>query len=506
MLSRFGLRARMAASYVLVSAAALLVVEVVVLTLVVPTLRSASDTVEQANHEKARAERGEARAKAEGAAAEDAAELSLLASRLMTERPGITDTDLLSAVAEEGFESTALSDAQRRGELAPGDVEVLTTPGGQVVATSSERDVPNGSVLPTATGWPNRPVAVAEKGAGSRVVGIVHTHLTGSAPEADAGGTTKSRTGTTAGDAGADDAGTLAGGIDVERAVLLPGLVVLALIVPVGVLFGLLSTGPLIRRIRRLAEGTATMAGGDLQARVPVSGADEVGRLEAGFNWMAERLDTAVRAERDAAGADARREERTRIARELHDSVSQHLFSLNLLAGGLRRALPEGSELRHQAESMERTVNRTMREMRAMLLELRPVALEDAGLVAAVEELCRAYEVRLGIRVTADVTELNADPAVEHAVLRVVQEALANAARHGEADVVELRVADVHGHVVVAIRDHGRGFDPARVGERHGMGLDLMRERVVELGGTVDVSSAPSRGTTVQVRIPAGVP
>jgi signal transduction histidine kinase len=211
-----------------------------------------------------------------------------------------------------------------------------------------------------------------------------------------------------------------------------------------------------------------------------------------------------VAAERDAAGSQARLAERTRIARELHDSVSQQLFSLNLLAGGMRRALPPESELRRQAESMERTVDRTMREMRAMLLELRPVGLEDAGLVAALDELCLAYEARLGIRVSADVDDVRMDPPVEHAVLRVVQEALANAARHGGADEIELSVAEVQGHVVVAISDRGRGFDTAHVGQRHGLGLDLMRERVTELGGSVDVVSAPARGTTVRVRIPAG--
>jgi len=140
----------------------------------------------------------------------------------------------------------------------------------------------------------------------------------------------------------------------------------------------------------------------------------------------------------------------------------------------------------------------------AMLLELRPVSLEDAGLVAALTELCRAYEARLGIRVSADVGQLRAEPAVEHAVLRVTQEALSNAARHGQADRIELSVEEVAGHVVVAIRDHGCGFEPAQAAGRHGLGLALMRERVAELGGTLDVASAPERGTTVRAEIPVG--
>jgi signal transduction histidine kinase len=272
----------------------------------------------------------------------------------------------------------------------------------------------------------------------------------------------------------------------------------------VGGLFGLLSTRWLIRRIRRLAAGTSAMAAGDLRSRIPVSGNDEVGRLEHGFNLMAERLEAAVHVERDAAGSAARRAERTRIARELHDAISQDLFSASLLAGGLRKALPSESGLRHQAESMERTLERTMREMRAMMLELRPVALEDAGLAAAVDELCRAYETRLGIRISADIGSPRLKPPVEHAVLRVVQEALGNAVRHGRPETIELSVIDGDGRVTVMVRDDGQGFDRHRVSERRGMGLELMRERVAELGGEVEVASTPEQGTTVRVLIPDG--
>jgi signal transduction histidine kinase len=510
MVSRFGLRTRMAASYVLVSAAAVLVVEVVLLTLVAPAIRSASDTVDKANDRAAQATRSEVLTKVRLGAAEDAGRVSEAANDLATERPGTTDAALLAAAADRAFGALPLVTSIRAGQFGNGASEVLTDPDRRVVATSAEKDVRSGSVLPAdaeAEGWISSPVTLdGPRDAPDRRIGFVHIRFTG---DALAGVGLKPTERVRAGNAPADTTAkappaAAANGIDVTRALVLPGVVVLALLVPVGVLFGLLSTGRLIRRVERLAEGTATMAGGDLAARIPVSGDDEVGRLEQGFNTMAERLAAAVAAERDAAGSQARLAARTRIARELHDSVSQQLFSLNLLAGGMRRALPPESELRRQAESMERTVDRTMREMRAMLLELRPVGLEDAGLVAALDELCLAYEARLGIRVSADVDDVRMDPPVEHAVLRVVQEALANAARHGGADEIELSVAEVQGHVVVAISDRGRGFDTAHVGQRHGLGLDLMRERVTELGGSVDVVSAPARGTTVRVRIPAG--
>jgi signal transduction histidine kinase len=248
------------------------------------------------------------------------------------------------------------------------------------------------------------------------------------------------------------------------------------------------------------------MADGDLRTRIPVSGGDEVGRLEHAFNSMAERLDAALEVQRKAAGSEAQRAERARIARELHDSISQDLFSASLLAGGLRKALPPNSELRHQAESMELSLVRTMREMGAMLLELRPIALEDAGLAEALGELCRAYEARLGISISTQIDDpLWLGAPVEHAVFRVIQEAIGNAVRHGDPDAIELRVAVADGRVAVTVQDDGHGFDPLMTNGRHGMGLQLMRERINELGGAVEVLSAPERGTTVLVLLPAGV-
>ena len=95
-------------------------------------------------------------------------------------------------------------------------------------------------------------------------------------------------------------------------------------------------------------------------------------------------------------------------------------------------------------------------------------------------------------------------PAAEHAVLRIVQEALGNAARHGEPETILVRLNQRNGSVTVEVRDDGRGFDPSAVAERHGMGLTLMRERVTELGGDFQLDAAPGGGATIKVRLPAG--
>jgi signal transduction histidine kinase len=281
-----------------------------------------------------------------------------------------------------------------------------------------------------------------------------------------------------------------------------PGLLVMLAALPVGVVFGLFSTRRLLGRLRRLAASTGAVADGDYQRRVPVSGSDEVAQLERSFNRMAAQLSDAMSAERQVASAN----ERARIARELHDSISQDLFSLRLLAGGLRRALPADSPLLTQVEAMERTATGTVHEMQALLLELRPVVLQDAGLVAALTELCAAYTDRLGVPVVAELEPVELEPAVEPAVLRVVQEGLANAVKHARPNRIVVAIRHDESDVVVSVTDDGDGFDPARAAQRHGMGLALMRERVAELGGSFRLDSERGEGTTVQIRLPGGRP
>jgi signal transduction histidine kinase len=299
-----------------------------------------------------------------------------------------------------------------------------------------------------------------------------------------------------------------AGGIAVSPSLRVAGLVVLAAAGPVGVAFGLLSTRRLTRRLKRLATLTLEVADGDFQRRVRVSGRDEVSLLEENFNRMAGQLQASLDANRGFAEASARHEERARIARELHDSISQELFSLSALAGGLRRALPAGSPVLPEVETMERTAGGALREMRSLLLALRPAALEETDLGGAIAGVCRAYSERLGIPVRPELelpgpgaTALPA--AVEHAVLRVTQEAVANAARHAGPDQVTVRLQADGRRVELEVADDGRGFDvAARLAEGSGLGMRTMRDRVTELGGRLTIDSAPGAGTRVRANFP----
>jgi two-component system, NarL family, sensor histidine kinase LiaS len=270
----------------------------------------------------------------------------------------------------------------------------------------------------------------------------------------------------------------------------------LVAIVPVGVLFGLLASWRLVRRVRRLERATLAVADGDYTVTLPVSGRDEVGRLEANFTTMTRQLSSALAAERQRATVDARVAERARIAREVHDAISQHLFALRMIAAGMRRA-DSGNQ---QAMVIERISEDALRDVQALLIELHPVCLDGAGLAPALQEICVAYYDRLGVTVDADLDDVTVPAPVEHALLRITQEACANAVRHGGARRLALSMTRQDGHVELAVRDAGTGFDPAAT--RVGSGLAHIRDRVAELGGTVDIDSAPGHGAAVTVRVP----
>jgi len=267
-------------------------------------------------------------------------------------------------------------------------------------------------------------------------------------------------------------------------------------IVPVGVLFGLLASRRLVRRVRRLERATLAVADGDYTVTLPASGRDEIGRLEANFTTMTRQLGSALAADRERGAGGARGAERARIAREIHDAISQHLFALRMIAAGMRRADP-GNQ---QARAIERISEEALRDMQALLTELRPASPDGAGLAPALQQICAAYHDRLGLTVDASLDEVTVPAPVEHALLRVTQEACTNAVRHGHARRLAVSLTRQDGHVELAVRDAGAGFDPAA--PQAGSGLAHIQDRVAEVGGTVDIDSAPGRGTALTVRVP----
>jgi signal transduction histidine kinase len=282
------------------------------------------------------------------------------------------------------------------------------------------------------------------------------------------------------------------------------GIILLALLVttPIGGLFGLLTTRGLVRRVRHLADATTNFANGDYSHHIPILRQDEVGQLEHHFNQMADQLLESTNRQQELAAQNARLAERTRISRELHDAISQDLFSLRLLAYGLQDALPEDSEVQTQAATLERTTSRMIREMRALLLELRPAHLEQLGLAEALKDLAASYGERLEMTVATDITPVSLPPEAEHTLLRVAQEALSNAVRHAHATRITLSLAQLEQGVDLTIRDNGEGFELDESQKQHGLGLNSMQERVRELHGTFTLHTAPGQGTDITVHLP----
>ncbi|MBA2284440.1 MAG: HAMP domain-containing protein [Ktedonobacteraceae bacterium] len=279
-------------------------------------------------------------------------------------------------------------------------------------------------------------------------------------------------------------------------------LMVTLIIAPlVGGFFGTLATRDLLRRVHDLIRATKQVTEGDYMQRVSVTASDEIGQLEQQFNGMAEQLAESTTRQRELAGQKARLAERTRISRELHDAISQDLFSLSTITAGLQAALPTDSPLQSQATTLEQTARNMRREMRALLLELRPTRLEQLGLTESLQEMAAAYRTRLGIEVTTSIEPVSLPPEREEMLLRIAQESVSNAVRHGGARVITLVLKPATGKVELSITDDGSGFDLERSQESHGLGLRLMQERVQEAGGTLYLHTAPGEGTRISVQL-----
>lgn len=199
-------------------------------------------------------------------------------------------------------------------------------------------------------------------------------------------------------------------------------------------------------------------------------------------------------------------QERERLARDLHDSVTQSLYSANLMVETARRAAQAGdmAEVERYLLRLGEVNGGALREMRLLLHQLRPLDLEGEGLVGALQRRLDAVEARTGIevRLLAE-DDLRLPPAAEDALYRIAVEALNNALKHAGAASVTVQIRRLGGRVEMAVTDDGHGFYPEDVEGRGGMGLLTMRQRAERLGGTFEIESVPGQGTTMRVTLEA---
>jgi PAS domain S-box-containing protein len=206
-----------------------------------------------------------------------------------------------------------------------------------------------------------------------------------------------------------------------------------------------------------------------------------------------------------AARLDAVREdERTRVARELHDELGQALTILKLDLAWIHRKLRSKGELRERTKVMIAHVDETIERVRRISSELRPSILDDLGLAAAIEWQLSEFQKRTDIRaqIVSDAENVRLARDAEAATFRVVQEALTNVIRHAEATRVGVVVRSEHGLLRISIEDNGKGITEEQINSAKSLGIVGMRERIARLGGKFNILSGPGKGTRLEIEIP----
>src|SRR3954454_1608890 len=257
---------------------------------------------------------------------------------------------------------------------------------------------------------------------------------------------------------------------------------------------------PLERLVDEMERADLSRPGANLRSAVDGrSDPEEVARLQLAFRRMLERLE-AERRRTSSAALAAQEEERARVARDLHDEVNQSLTALLLRLEAARVKAPV--ELAHELAETKALANQAMEELLMLARQLRPTALDDLGLKAAlaghVKELGRRGKVNASFDSRGDFSGLPAD--VQLVVYRVAQEAMSNAAQHSGAEHVHVDLAREGDRVELTVADDGSGFTFDQAAR--GLGIAGMRERALLVGGDMQVESRPDSGTRVHLTVP----
>jgi signal transduction histidine kinase len=282
-----------------------------------------------------------------------------------------------------------------------------------------------------------------------------------------------------------------------------------------GLLLGAWASRPVARRLGRALQISQAWLRGNLSLRIADPTPDDVGLLASQLDLLAEHLeqdeqDLGELRERNTRLTDQVRaltvvEERNRLARELHDSVKQHLFSLAMTASAIRarfdtlQNVPD--ELDEMVHEVETTAQAAQREMTRLIKDLRPGSLQERGLAEALNDYTLLFGAREHILIYLEVQGKDAllPPSVSESLYRVAQEALHNVARHARATRVDVHLRCIPEQVSLTIRDNGVGFDTSQ--PRRGLGLANMQERMMAVGGVLTVVSQTGAGTSVLAEV-----
>jgi len=194
-------------------------------------------------------------------------------------------------------------------------------------------------------------------------------------------------------------------------------------------------------------------------------------------------------------------QERNRLARELHDSVSQQLFAISMMCSALNESLTEESSLTKNLQVLEQMSVQAQGEMRALLLHLRPIQLEGKKLTEGVAELLTELSAKQHLEIKWYTDSIELEKGVEDHLFRILQEAISNTLRHAKAKRLEVRLRKIESFAIMKVIDDGIGFD-TKIRKAGCYGIGSMEERVSEVGGILKIISVPHAGTQIEIKIP----
>ncbi len=269
-----------------------------------------------------------------------------------------------------------------------------------------------------------------------------------------------------------------------------------------GTIYGSVATRGLTTRIDRLSEGTRAWSQGDFTQLVEDTSGDEIGQLAYNLNQMAGQLQQLMDTRRELVIVD----ERNRLARELHDSAKQQAFAAAAQISAARKLIPQDpGAAESRIEEAERLIDDLRKELTTLIEELRPAALEDKGLAPAIRAYAEDWSRQSGIELQVNIKNERQLPLdVEQMIFRIIQEALANVARHSQAGRAAIGLSYNKLDITCTVNDNGIGFDPKE--NPNGFGIRSMQERAKSLGSEIIIESALDHGTRISFTVPLEKP
>lgn len=233
---------------------------------------------------------------------------------------------------------------------------------------------------------------------------------------------------------------------------------------------------------------------------------EKIGKQIAEQAKLSQRLATEKVEDQEARIQEIIEQERNRLARELHDSVSQQLFAASMMMSAINETKQQAEESYEtkQLKMVEEMIHQSQLEMRALLLHLRPIALKNKSLQEGIEELLIELSQKVAMDINWKVEAFPLDKGIEDHLFRILQESVSNTLRHAKAGKLEVLLIKREELVIMRIVDDGIGFEPAE-DKAGSYGMQNMHERAMEIGGTLKVISVKDKGTRLEVKVPVMV-